>query len=230
MKSIVLDAPRRKDMTMQRRSLDGLKAYPAHLYDGVNLDWLVLLSVSAVEESGVDLSLEHIVMAAFKLFPGKFSLLAYPSHPDAIRVDKALRRCTDKDRQWLIGKTSQGFAFTERGRQQLELIRQRLQKDYRPAKKTFSQTRRSEKLLGEVKAAPAYAKFLKGQQDKISEAECCNVLQGTLDSDRRVLRDNLAKLKAMATDLQEKETVTFMDWLGQRFARFLGRDSGHGKI
>jgi hypothetical protein len=63
---------------MQHSSLDGLKAYPAHLYDGVNLDWLVLLSVGAVEESGVDLSLEHIVMAAFKLFPSKFSLLAYP--------------------------------------------------------------------------------------------------------------------------------------------------------
>ena len=211
-------------MTMQHSSLDGLKAYPAHLYDGVNLDWLVLLSVGAVEESGVDLSLEHIVMAAFKLFPSKFSLLAYPAHPDAIRVDKALRRCTDKDRQWLSGKTSQGFGFTERGRKQLELARQTLQKDYRPAKKTFSQTRRSEKLLGEVKAAPAYAKFLKGARDRISEAECCNVLQGTLDSDRRVLLDNLTKLKAMATDLQEREAVTFMDWLGQRFARFLGME------
>jgi len=209
---------------MQRRSLDGLKAYPAHLYDGVNLNWLVLLSVGAVEESGVDLSLEHIVMAAFKLFPRKFSLLTYPAHPDAIRVDKALRRCTDKDRQWLMGKTSQGFAFTERGRQQLELARQTLQKDYRSAKKTFSQTRRFEKLLGEVKAAPAYAKFLKGEPNRISEAECCNVLQGTLDSDRRVLLDNLTKLKTMATDLQEKEAVAFMDWLGQRFARFLGME------
>jgi len=121
-----------------------------------------------------------------------------------------------------MGKTSQGFAFTERGRQQLELARQALQKDYRPAKKTFSQTRRFEKLLGEVKAAPAYAKFLTGQRDRISEAECCNVLQGTLDSDRRVLLDNLTKLKTIATDLQEREAVAFMDWLGQRFARFLG--------
>jgi len=211
-------------VTMQRRSLDGLKAYPTHLYDGINLNWLVLLSVGAVEESGVDLSLEHIVMAAFRLFPRKFSLLAYPAHPDAIRVDKALRRCTDKDRQWLMGKTSQGFAFTERGRQQLELARQTVQKDYRPTKKTFPPTRRLEKLVGEVKAAPAYAKFLKGERDRVSEAECCNVLQGTLDSDRRVLLDNLTKLKAMATDLQEKEAVAFMDWLGQRFARFLGAE------
>ena len=105
-----------------------------------------------------------------------------------------------------------------------------MQKDYRPAKKTFSQTRRFEKLLGEVKTAPAYAKFLKGERDRISEAECCHVLQGTLDSDRRVLLDNLTKLKAMATDLQEKEAVGFMDWLGQRFARFLGVEEGHGKV
>ena len=211
-------------MTKQSHALDNLKPYSAHLYDGVNLDWLVLLSVGAVQDTGVDLSLEHIVMAAFKLFPRKFSLLAYPEHPDAIRVDKALRRCTDKNCQWLMGKTSQGFAFTERGRQQLESVKQALQKNHPSAKKTFSQTRRPEKLLGEVKAAPAYAKFFKGERDRISESECCYVLQGTLDSDRRVLRDNLCKLKDMATDLQEKEAFAFLDWLGKRFSGFLGME------
>jgi len=217
-------------MTTHHRTLDTLKKYPTSLYEGINLNWLVLVSVGMAEESGIDLSFEHIVIAAFKLFPNKFSLLGYPEHPDAKRIHDALWRCTYKNRQWLMGKTSQGFAFTQRGRQELEVARKALQKDYRPAKKTFSHTRRFEKLLGEVKAAPAYAKFLKGERDSISEAECCNVLQGTLDSERRVLLDNLTKLKAMATDLQEKEAVAFMAWLGQRFARFLGVEQGYGKV
>lgn len=87
------------------------------------------MAVAVVEEAGVDLSLENIVIAAFRLFPNKFSLLTYPEHPDAIRVDKALRRCNAKDRQWLMGKTSQGFALTQRGRRELELARETVQKD-----------------------------------------------------------------------------------------------------
>jgi hypothetical protein len=217
-------------MTKRSGTLDTLKSYPAHLYDGVNLNWLVLLSVRTVEKSGVALSFEHIVVAAFKLFPKKFSLLAYPEHPDAKRVHDALWRCAYKNRQWLLGKTSQGFAFTERGRQQLELARHTLQKDYQTTKKTFSQTRRWEKLLAEVRAAPAFAKYSKGERDKISEAECCHVLQGTLDSDRRVLTDNLTKLSEMASGLLQEDVVRFMEWLGQRFARFLEKGDGYGKV
>jgi hypothetical protein len=217
-------------MTTQRRTLDKLKPYPFEVYNGVNLNWLVLISVGIVEENGIDLSFEHIVIAAFRLFPQKFSLLTYPEHPDAKRVHDALWRCTYKNRQWLMGKTSQGFAFTQRGRQELEVAQKALRKDYRPTKKTFSHTRRFEKLLAEVKASPAYTKYMKGQRDKVSEAECCHVLQGTLDSDRRVLLDNLTKLKEMAAGLQEKDVVGFMDWLGQRFGRLLEMGEDYGKV
>lgn len=217
--------------TTRRRTLDSLQAYPSSLYDGVNLNWLVLLSVGVLEEKGVDLSFENIIIAAFKLFPKKFSLLGYPEYPDANRIRTALvLRCAYKNRQWLLGTISHGFAFTERGRQELELAKKALQKDYLPIKKTFSKTRRFEKLLGEVRSSPAYAKYFKGERDRISEAECCHVLQGTLDSDLRVLRDNLIKLREMATGLEQKDLVGFMDWLGQRFARFLQIGEGYGKV
>jgi hypothetical protein len=217
-------------ITPRGRALDDLKACPSRLYEGINLNWLVLFSVGVVEERRVDLSFEHIVIAAFRLFPRKFSLLAYPGHPDAKRVHDALWRCTYKNRQWLSGKTSQGFAFTERGRQELELARQAIDRAYSPRRKTLSQTRRFEKLLAEVKSAPAYAKYLRGARDSVSEAECCHVLQGTLDSDRRVLVDNLTKLRDMAAGLQEKDVVGFMDWLGRRFARFLEMEEAYGKV
>jgi len=208
-------------MASESKILDRLKSYPPALYEGTNLNWLVLVAVGAVQDAGGDLSLENIVIAAFRLFPKKFSLLTYPEHPDAIRVDKALRRCTAKDRLWLSGKTSQGFAFTQRGRRELDLARQTLQKDHQPIQKSLSQTRRFERLVAEVNASPAYVKYLSGERDKITDSECCHALQGTLDSDRRVLRDNLDKLKQMAADLEQREAVTFMDWLAHRFARLL---------
>jgi len=214
----------------ETRSLHDLTPFPPHVYEGINLDWLVLYAVGAIDERKVDLSFEHVVVAAFRLFPKKFSLLAYPDYPDAKRVHDALWRCTLKNRQWVLGKTSQGFAFSERGRQELELARQALKRGPSLQKKTFSQTRRIEKLLAEVRAAPAYAKYSQGTPDKVSEAECCHVLQGTLDSERRILANNLTKLTGMADELGQKDVVVFMDWLGARFARFLERGEGHGKV
>lgn len=138
-------------MTAESRPIDSLRPYPSQLYDGVNLNWLVLIAVGKLEEIGFDLSFENVVVAAFKLFPKKFSLLTYPEHPDAKRVHDGLWRCAYKNRQWLMGKTSQGFAFTQRGRQELELARNALQTDNPVAKKTFSQTRCFERLLAKLK-------------------------------------------------------------------------------
>ena len=216
-------------MIADSRSLEGLKPFPPNLYEGTNLNWLVLYAVGMLAERSIDLSFEHVVVAAFRLFPKKFSLLSYSEYPDAKRVHDALWRCA-KDFQWLLGKTSQGFALTERGWQELELAKQALKSGSLPQKKTFSQTRRFEKLLAEVRTAPAYAKYSNGTPNKVSEAECCHVLQGTLDSDRRVLADNLTKLKGMADELGQKDIVVFMDWLEERFARFLEKGDGHGKV
>ena len=221
MQRVTKEPEQRASMASQRKILDRLKAYPAHLYEGVNLNWLVLVAGAAVEDSGIGLSFEHVVVAAFRLFPKKFSLLGYPEHPDAKRVHDALWRCAYKNRQWLMGKTSQGFAFTQRGRQELEVAKKALESESGSVKKTYSQTRRFEKLLAEVQASPAYTKYERADRDKVTDSECCHVLQGTLDSDRRVLRDNLAKLRQMAADLEQTEIVTFMDWLRQRSARLL---------
>jgi hypothetical protein len=217
-------------MTAPHGTLDGLKPFPHRVYEGTNLNWLVLYAVGVLEEKKVDLSFEHVVVAAFRLFPKKFSLLGYPEHPDAKRVHDALWRCAYKNRQWLLGKTSQGFAFTERGRQELDVAKRALKKGSLPHRKTFSQTRRFEKLLAEVRVAPAYAKYIQGTPDKVSEAECCHVLQGTLDSDRRVLLDNLTKLRAMAAEVGQDDITVFMDWLAARFARFLQKGDGHEGI
>jgi hypothetical protein len=217
-------------MIAANTSLQGLKPFPPQLYEGTNLNWLVLYAVGVLEERRVGLSFEHVVVAAFRLFPRKFSLLGYPEHPDAKRVHDALWRCAYKNRQWLLGKTSQGFAFTERGRKELETARQALKSGSLPQKKAFSQTRRFEKLLAEVRTAPAYAKYSQGTREKVSEAECCHVLQGTLDSDRRLLADNLAKLRGMAAELDQADIAVFMDWLESRFSRFLGTEESHGKV
>jgi len=224
----------KRQKTVQNMTLDDLTAYPPELYKGINLNWLVLFSAASLEERGFDLSFEHIVISAFKLFPRKFSLIGYGQHPDAKRVHDALWRCAYKNRQWLLGRTSQGFAFTERGREELKLVKKALSRDYEPVgrKKALSLTRRFEKLVAEVRISPAYIKYSNSEQDKVTEAECCHVLQGTLDSNRRVLADNLARLLRICEGLggEASEVIGFLHWLRIRFARFLEIGESHGKI
>lgn len=208
-------------MAQKPKTLQGLKPFPPAKYQGMNLNRLVMIAVGKVEDAGLGLSFEHIVVAAFKLFPKKFSLLGYSRYPDAKRVHDSLWRCSYKDCQWLIGKTSQGFSLTQKGRAELDLALQELGAGSATPKQTFSQTRRFEVLVAEVKASPAFQKFQNAQRDKVSESECCHVLQGTLDSDRRVLRDNLFRLKQIAVELKQSEMTEFMEWLESRFARAL---------
>ena len=168
--------------------------------------------------------MRNIVVAAFRLFPKKFSLLGYPLFPDSERVHHVLRRhvyTKDRDRQWLRGKFAHGFELIERGRQVLQEARQALAVAAPQRKKVLSHTRRFEKILDEVRRSPACLKYVQGNRDVVSEAECCNALQGTLDSDRQVLLDNLRQLQTIANDLEQSDVAEFLSWLDNRFRPFL---------
>jgi hypothetical protein len=62
---------------------------------------------------------------------------------------------------------------------------------------------------------------VQGERDVVSEAECCQALQGTLDSNRQVLLDNLHQLQTIANDLEQSDITEFLTWLDNRFAAFL---------
>jgi hypothetical protein len=193
-------------------------------YEGIGLDLLTIYAVGEVSERNIDLSYENIVVAAFRLFPKKFSLLGYPPFPDSERVHHVLRRhvyTKDPRNQWLRGKFAHGFELIERGREVLQEARQALAVTMPQHKKVLSHTRRFEKILDEVRRSPAYLKFLQGKCDLVSEAECCQALQGTLDSNRQVLLDNLRQLRTIANDLEQSDVVEFLNWLDDRFGTFL---------
>jgi hypothetical protein len=204
--------------------LDELQPLLHETYEGVGLDLLTIYAVGEVSERKMDLSYENIVVAAFRLFPKKFSLLGYPLFPDSERVHHVLRRhvyAKDRHKQWLRGKFAHGFELTEGGRQVLQEAREALAVATPQRKKVLSHTRRFERILEEVKCSPAYRKYDEGHRDSVSEAECCHVLQGTLDSNRQVLLDNLRQLQNIAIDLEQTDIAEFFGWLDDRFRPFL---------
>ena len=205
--------------------IEKLKPVAAAMYENVDLDHLSMYAIGELEKIGADLSFENAVIATFKLFPKKFSLLGFPDYPDSLRVYTCLWRCsTDKKKLWLGGKIRQGFVITDRTRKIIRQAENLLGGLSIKKTKATSQTRRKELLLAEVERSPAYSKYLSGKEGSISEADFCYLLQGTLDSSRETLKDNFVLLKKFAEELHRGNVLTFLTWLQQRFKYFL-RDS-----
>jgi len=202
--------------------IEKLKPFDPANYDSIDLDRLVIYTAVKLQELGVELSLENIIVGSFKLFPKKFSLVGYIEFPDATRVEKSLWRCKGKKRQWIGGKTPHGYQVTEKARiiatqTEAQLSNTNLQK----RKKTASRTRRKESILKETTDSPAYKKYISNQGDSISESDLCYLLQGTLDSSRQVLKENLTSLKKFAKELEREKVVKFLGWLEIHYKSFL---------
>ncbi len=201
--------------------MKNIKAFDSDNYDSIDLDRLVIYTSIELEELGIELSLENIIVGAFKLFPKKFSLVGYPEFPDATRVEKSLWRCKGNNRQWIGGKTLHGYFNTDRTRIIAAQIEKELSKPKLIKRKSTSRMRRKESILKEVTSSPAYKKYLDGKSDAISIADFCYLLQGTLDSSRETLRENLVSLKNFTKELGHDDVLFFLNWLEQRFKNFL---------
>src|SRR4030042_1186401 len=159
-------------------------------YKNIDLDRLIVYVVSRLQKLSVELSFENIVVASFRFFPKKFSLLGYSEYPDSNRVKQCLWRCISKSKQWLGGHFKKGFLITERTKVFIKEAENLLQDTSLQNKHASSQTRRKEILMKELITSPVYIKYINSQGEAITDAEFCFLLQGTLDSSAEILRNN----------------------------------------
>jgi hypothetical protein len=202
-------------------SMKKLKPFDYANYESIDLDRLVIYTTVELEKLGIELSLENIIVGAFKLFPKKFSLIGYSEFPDATRVEKALWRCKGRKRQWIGGKTPHGYLITDRTRTIAAHIENELSNPGFKKQKITSRMRRKEGILREVTRSPAYKKYMNGEGESISEADLCYLLQGTLDSSRQTLKENLVLLKKFTEELEREDVLKLLNWLERRFENFL---------
>jgi hypothetical protein len=203
-----------------KEKIEKLISFDEKKYENVDLDHLMMYVIGKLGEIKADLSFENAVIAAFKIFPKKFSLVGYPEYPDSNRVDQCLWRCA-KHKQWIGGKSRQGFTITERSKLIIKEAEVMLEKGIEPEKgKATSGRRRKEALLSEVENSSAYKKYSQGEGNKITEAELCFLLQGTLDSSRKLLEENLLMLKKFAKDLENQKIFDFTEWVETNFKAF----------
>jgi hypothetical protein len=202
-----------------KEKIENLSSVSKEKYANIDLDHLMMYAMGKLHKLDANLSFENAVVAAFKLFPNKFSLIGYPEFPDSNRVDQCLWRCS-KHRQWIGGKSRQGFMITERSELVIHEVEEMLEKGLPQKSRNISQSRRKEALLAEVKDSSAYKKYYSGNGSEITEAELSFLLQGTLDSSHKLLEDNLAALKNFAQSLNNQEILDFIEWIETNFKSF----------
>lgn len=70
---------------MDQDKIDNLESFEEAKYENIDLDHLMMYAIGRLAKISVDLSFENAVVASFKLFPKKFSLLGFPNYPDQPR-------------------------------------------------------------------------------------------------------------------------------------------------
>ena len=200
-------------------------------YENMGIDHLVVFSVGRLDKMDVDLSFENIVVAAFKLFPKKFSLPGYPEYPAGKRIHDALWRCSDpKQKGWLGGKTAHGFSVTEKSEMIIKEAEDLISGVSPKAPRTKPKSRRRKDIImSEVEKSSAYEQYIGGQKESISNGEFCFLLQGTLDSSKDILFANLNSLKVIASELEKEEILKFLDCLEEQFKELLEDKRGRGR-
>ena len=207
---------------MDRDKIMALAAFKEEQYANIDLDHLMIYAMGRLSKINADLSFENAVVAVFRLFPAKFGLLGFLEYPDSDRVMNCLNRCT-KPKRWIDGRPRQGFSLNNRSPIFIKETEDMLRGLTKDKAKSSSQTRRKEIILAEVVESPAYEKYRSNKGNLITDAELCSLLQGTLDSDKETLRNNLLSLKTFSDELHQEQISRFLYWLEQRFRVFLNK-------
>lgn len=182
-----------------------LQPFRAQTYLSVPLAKLAIIGIFLLEESEVEASFDNTVVVLYRLFPEKFKLVSFPEHPDFIRVDNTLR-LDCRRAHYIIGNRVQGFRLTEHGRTvaQDTLASLRRGVSSEEEKETIGKfaRNRATKLIKSVMMSEAYRKFKEKKTSEIQQYDIVDLLHGTLDSDREVLKSNLDQLRFYAGKLE----------------------------
>ena len=185
-------------------------------YLHLDKDRLVLFAVSQLESKRIEPTFDKIVVATFKLFPKKFSLIGFPEYPDGRTIYYcAYNHCT-LDKKWLLGNVQSAFKLTERGRYFLDETQKMLEGKIVPTRTHQTSPRRKETtFLSILKKTKAYEKYLQDEKGLIAKSELLEALRVSSDS-KALIQANLTKYMEYALRINESSVVKFLEFAKSR--------------
>ena len=185
--------------------------YAAASYRNISIDRLLVCAAKWILDAREECTFERLVCECYTLFPERFRFQRYPKWPDAVRIDGACRRCRT-DQGWLAGNVKEGFRLTPSGRSIAGAIEAELETGRATESRKVPRRAREryEAILLYVKNSPGFLNFARGEGD-ISTSELRSFLGGTLETPKRILRQNLNLYLNAARIYEESSVVPFLN-------------------
>ena len=187
------------------------QSYPDAAYSAIGLDQLLTYAVDRVLAGGNDCTFENIVYECFTVFPQRFGFERFPEWPDSTRVDKAWRRCRT-DRGWIVGNVKTGFQITPAGEVVARQVDRQLQGRNGTKTPVKGNTRSREAAAVKYVRGTTPFQHWTANKDEFTMRfpEFVAFLNGTLETPRVVLRQNLHFYKQSANAVSDGEVSSFL--------------------
>ena len=181
-------------------------------YEPLDKDRLVLFAVSYLESRQIEPTFDKIVVAAFKLFPKKFSLIGFPEYPDGRTIYYCVYNHCTLDKKWLFGNVQSAFKVTERGRYFLDETRKMLEGKIVSTRTHITTPRRKEAtFISILKRTNAYKKYAHGEKELIDKSDLLEALRVPLGS-KGLIQANLTKYLEYAQRINESSAIKFLEF------------------
>lgn len=213
-----------RNITDIKKTVLRIKPASKNNYENIDLDRLVVYTLSLLEESKVPLYFDFITVGLFRLFPLKFSMANFKQYPDTNRINKALRRLTDQKRKgWATGNVENGFYLTalghEMAKQVTTLLENYNERKNHKIKVSRSRGKSSKDDVLEIRLSEAFKKW--HSDENINYHELFAFLKAAPYTPKSLLASRLECLKISAAASKDKEVSDFLSYLEKRFNNLL---------
>lgn len=205
--------------------IEDLKKISEKNYKNANLNELVNFAIGVVGDFNKEIIIEDIIVAAYLLFPKKFSMQGYEEYPDSVRIN---RRVVDlRDRGFISGSNAQGYKLSTKGQMEFERVNKIFKlgkniqaKGNRTGRK--DERNRASRFLKHIKQSDAYKKFT-SQNDfsDISEYDFRSLLMCPMETPPNKLRQSLNELQDQVRIVGNNEILEFLDKCKSQFTQIL---------
>ncbi len=185
--------------------------YLEEVYSKVKIQNLIAFGVYSVIENGEICTYERLVAECFSNFPKVFGFKRYPQWPDSLKFDRPLRILREEG--LIIGSVRDRFELTEFGREKAKETGAILGRTYITTNKKTRTIGRSvdDRLIEKVIDSDPFKRFIRNPEDfAISESEFRSLLRCTLETPKRILKQNLKYYKNVAEFYNEERVLDFL--------------------
>lgn len=186
-------------------------------YLPIDKDRLILLAIDYLNSKNIEATFDKLTVAAFKLFPKKFSLIGFPEYPDAKTVNDCVFLHCVKTKGWVSGNAQTGYKITEKGRYFLEEAKKMLKGEIKTTRKYGTVPQRKEVTFIKIlKKTVAYKKYIQNEKENISYSEILEALRVPEYGPKEILENHLKKYMEYANRIDDTEAIEFLEFLKEK--------------